>query len=339
METERTVGLRELVAAVWDAVVLRAARGVVDAVRYQPHHMALVLACSGTQPEVPAPVVAWWADVRVRPPYLEVSGLPHAIVRRVAGVAARWYGPTASAIVRWASGAIAATADHAAAQPIERSLRARAHPGLLVPHPHEVAVLAVDMRGFSNLTRALHDTQYLTDLIGDYLTALTRVVERHGGVVFQYTGDGLLAVFLPELAGAAAGTLLDRLVHGMCPALHEAFDVLCAGWQSEWRAQRRPPVRIGLGVGLSFGAATVGFIGAAGKKQIGVIGEPVNVAAYLCSQARAGTVLVDCASFRRAGTDLPPTKVVRLRSKKAHQRIDTVCLSYGATSGTRRLWM
>src|SRR5439155_265482 len=82
-----------------------------------------------------------------------------------------------------------------------RRLVARVHPGLLVPHLHVVAVLAVDMRGFSKLTGALEDTQYLAELIEIYLTELTEVVERDRGVVFQYTGDGLLALFLPELAG------------------------------------------------------------------------------------------------------------------------------------------
>jgi class 3 adenylate cyclase len=324
-----TAGWGESLGGVWDALVFRAVRGAVDAVRYQPQHMALVLACGARQPEVPEPVVRWWAGVRVRPGFLRVSGVPHAFVRRAAAIAAQWFGPTGSAVVRWFSGATAAVADHAAARPIERSLRARAHPGLLVPHPHEVAVLAVDMRGFSTLTRELHDTQYLSDLIGDYLTALTRVVEGHGGVVFQYTGDGLLAIFLPELAGTAPAILLERLVHEMCPVLHQAFDGLCARWQAEWKQNGRPDVRIGLGVGLCLGPATVGFIGAAGKKQIGVIGEPVNTAAYLCSQARGGTVLIDCGSFARARSEPPPAKVVRLRSKKAHQRIDTVCLAYG----------
>jgi class 3 adenylate cyclase len=313
---------------VWDALVRRAVRGVVDAVRYEPQHLALVLACGASQPEVPTPVVRWWAGVRVEPTFIALSALPHAVVRLTASAAARWFGPTASALVRWLSGAGASLADHVTARPIERSLRARAHPGLLVPHPHELAVLAVDMRGFSLLTRELHDTQYLSDVIGEYLTALTRVVEDHGGVVFQYTGDGLLAVFLPELAAASPAVLLERLAYEACPALHEGFLTLRARWHAEWVRGGRPAVRIGLGAGLSFGAATVGLLGAAGKKQIGVIGEPVNVAAYLCSQARAGTVLVDCGSFARAGSDLPAGKVVRLRSKKPHQRISTVCLTY-----------
>ncbi|HXJ35025.1 MAG TPA: adenylate/guanylate cyclase domain-containing protein [Candidatus Eisenbacteria bacterium] len=327
-EVSRTRTLADSFESAWDALVLGAVRAIVDAVRYQPQHTALVLACGASQPEVPQPVVRWWADVRVSPTFLELSGLPHALVRRIAAVADHWLGPTGSAVVRWLSGATAAATDRVTAHPIERSLRARAHPGLLVPHPHDAAVVAVDMRGFSNLTRELSDTQYLSELIGEYLTELTRVIERHGGVVFQYTGDGLLAVFLPELAGLTPAALLDMTVHQVCPALHQSFDALYERWQSDWKRERRAAVRIGLGVGLSFGAATIGFIGPAGKKQIGVIGEPVNVAAYLCSQARAGSALVDRASFARAGAEPPQAKVARLRSKKPHQRIETICLYF-----------
>jgi class 3 adenylate cyclase len=312
---------------VWDGFVLGTVRGAVNAVRYQPQHTALVLACGASQPEVPEPLVRWWADLRVQPEFLALGHVPHAVARWVAGGTARLFGPTGSVLVRWASGVGAATADRATAQPIERVLRGRPHPGLLVPHPHDVVVLAADMRGFSHLTRQLHDTQYLSDLIGDYLTALTHVVERGGGIVIQYTGDGLLAVFLPELASRSAPGLLDLLVQDVCPALHRSFDELHGRWRAEWRRSGRPTVAIGLGVGASFGRATIGFLGAAGKKQVGVIGEPVNVAAYLCSQARAGTTLVDCGSFGRAGAALPAGRFVRLRSKKPHQRIAAVSLS------------
>src|SRR5207245_1935268 len=99
-----------------------------------------------------------------------------------------------------------------------------AHTGLLVPHAHDAAVLAVDMRGFSQLTLALDDTPYLAGLLEEYLTALTWVVECHRGVVFQYTGDGLLALFIAELAGGTPGAMLDRLVNEMCPQLHREFD-------------------------------------------------------------------------------------------------------------------
>jgi adenylate cyclase len=246
--------------------------------------------------------------------------------------AARWFGPTASALLRWSSGAAAAVADEMTASTFERVLRTRVHPGLLVPHPHAVAILAVDMRGFSNLTAALNDTQYLTDLISDYLTALTAVVESHRGVVFQYTGDGFLALFLPELAGLTGGQLLHRLVTETCPELHDAFDALHETWRADWSERGLERLDVGLGVGASFGQATIGFMGPSGKKQFGVIGAPVNLAAFLCSEAEPGTVLVDRETFTRAGTPQPQVKIRRLRSKKLRRRIEAVRLEHPAPS-------
>jgi class 3 adenylate cyclase len=312
----------------WDRLTWSAVRGTVDAVRYQPRHVGLLLACGASQPGVPSPLVSWVAATRERPAIARLTGTPYALVCALSAQASRWLGPTASALVRSMSGAAAATADRLGAALVELPLRARAHPGLLVPHPHDVAVVAIDMRGFSRLTQALDDTQHVTELIGDYLTAMTTVVERHRGVVFQYTGDGLLALFLPEIAASDAASMLDRLVHELARELHEEFTSAYARWRDEWVRSGRVGSPIGLGVGISFGRATIGYIGPAGKKQFGVIGEPVNLAAFLCSAAAAGTVLIDRASFSRAGGEPASGTPLRLRSKKRHQRLDAICVRY-----------
>jgi class 3 adenylate cyclase len=93
--------------------------------------------------------------------------------------------------------------------------------------------------------------------------------------------------------------MLGRLVHEAAPRCTRA-SMRCtrAGARTGGgtAAERGGRTRIG----LSFGPATIGF-GPAGKKQFGVIGEPVNLAAFLCSQAYAGSLLVDRDSFVRAG--------------------------------------
>lgn len=309
----------------WNGAVWKTVQEVVEAVRFQPRRLDLLLAYRNSLPEVAKPLVRWLFDARV----IRVQGLPHMVVRRAADVAGRLFGPTASVLIRWVAGAAASAADRFAAAAVDFALAARAHPGLLVPHPHEVAVLAVDMRGFSALTRQLHDTQYLTDLISEYLTELTDVVERHRGIVFHYTGDGLIAVFLPEIAGETPAEMLRRLVESMAPDLHAAFDALYDRWRTGWEAEGREVGDIGLGTGMSFGRATIGYLGPLGKKQIGVLGEPVNLAAFLCAQAPAGGLLVDRASFARVAMAPPAGKTIRLRSKKAHQRIETISLVLG----------
>jgi len=319
--------LSERVRRRLDVLTWSAVRGAVDAVRYQPPHLELVIACGVSQPEIPPRLGRWAAELSTRRA-AGSPGVPHAL-RRAGGWVTRALGPVPSVLVRWLSGALVVAADHAGAAAIEGPLHARAHPGLLVPHPHVVLVVVIDMRGFSNLTVALDDTQYLADLLGEYLRELTEVVERHRGIVFQYTGDGLLALFLPELTGLSDGQLLERVVHELCPALHRAFDGLHERWRSEWQAGGRDGAEIGLGVGLSFGDATIGFLGPSGKKHFGVIGAPVNLAAFLCSEAEAGVALVDRGSFARAGATPPQAKIVRLRSKKLRRRIEALRLRYG----------
>jgi class 3 adenylate cyclase len=312
-----------------DRLVWGLVQTAVDAVRYRPTHLKVLQACEANQPEVPAPVAEWLTELQASPTVIELGRLPHALVRHTAALAASRFGPTASAIIRFLSGATASAVDHAGAVALERPIRARAHPGLLVPHPHDVAVLAVDMRGFTALTAALHDTQYVADLLEEYLTCLTRVVEAHRGVVFQYTGDGLLALFLPELSGRHPAAMFDRLVHDMGPELHQAFDDMHARWRAEWRATGRPCARIGLGAGMSFGSVTLGFIGPSGKKQLGAIGEPVNLAAVLCASATPGTVLVERSSFVEAGFEPLRPRIVRVRSHKLGRRVEAARFDFG----------
>ncbi len=320
------------VVELWNSLVWKLTHAAVDTVRFQPRHLELLLACGTAEGSGSAPLARWLVETRKRQSYARVVGTPHALVTVVARQAGRWLGPTASTLVRLMSGATAALVDRAGGLTLEETLPLKAHPGLLVPHKHELAVVAVDMRGFSQLTGALDDTQYLTELISEYLTRLTHVIERHGGVVFQYTGDGLLAVFLPELTGTPPGPMFERVVNEVGKELHEAFDLLHTGWRADWQSTGRPGARIGLGVGMSFGDATIGYLGPSGKKHISVIGEPVNQAAYLCAQAPAGSLLVDRASFDHLGLEPPEAKTSRLRSKKPHQRIETVRLD----PGTRR---
>jgi len=306
----------------------RLVRGIADAIRYQPSRLDLSVAYGASHPAVPVAVARWVAAEHTRPATERGGGVPYRMLRRAAVAAERWFGPAGSAVVRTLSAALLGHADRAGAHALTLPLRG-ARPHVLVPHLHDVAVVAIDMRGFTNLTGILDDTQYLARLIGDYLSAITDVVERHGGVVYQYTGDGLIALFLPEIAGTEPPRMLERLVHETARDLHLAFDDLYGRWRAEWAASGRIGAPVGLGVGVSYGPATIGLLGPAGKKQFGVVGETVNTAAFLCSQAIAGTLLVDRESFARAGALVPEARRIRLRSKKRHQRLDALSLRYG----------
>jgi class 3 adenylate cyclase len=317
--------LKAAAEVVWDRLAWWTTLTAVDAVRYGPAQTALAVACAANDARV---VGDWLAGARAQPVVREVSGWPHAWLRRAALAGEHTFGPTGSALIRWYGGALKAIVDQFGATSVQHALPARVHPGTLVPHPHDLAVLALDMRGFSRLTRELQDTQYLADLVGDYLTAMTVIVERHHGVVFQYTGDGLLAIFLPELTRSAPGPMLEALAGVVVPELHSAFDRLHDEWRATWRRRDLAIARVGLGSGLSYGTVTLGYLGPSGKKHVGVLGEPVNVAAFLCSQAPAGTLLAERAAFDVTGAAPPLGRPRRLRSRKAHQRIGVLAVDF-----------
>jgi class 3 adenylate cyclase len=297
-------------AGLWWAV-----REAVDAVRYRPPETALALAGAAANGVAPG-VMGWLARTSIR----VVGARGRREQRRDDERSAT------RALAQWSGGAVGRATDRLSAQLVDRLVGGQAHPGMLVPHRHEVGVVAVDMRGFSRLTSELHDTQYLARLVSQYQTVLTTAIERHHGLVFQYTGDGLLAVFLRELTNLAPDAMLDRLATRALPDLHADFTRLSRDWRAEWRRAGIRVNRIALGSGLSFGWVTLGIMGPPGKEHVGVLGEPVNVAAFLCSQAPGGTLLIDRDSFARAGAPEPRAEVRRLRSKKPHQRMSSLLL-------------
>jgi len=72
-------------------------------------------------------------------------------------------------------------------------------------------------------------------------------------------------------------------------AMLQSFAPVAARWRGELA------VVTGIGIGLHLGEAALGFLGPPGKQAITMIGDTANVAARLCSRARAGEVLFSCA--------------------------------------------
>ena len=131
----------------------------------------------------------------------------------------------------------------------------------------EVSVLFADIRGFSRLSEKLGTVQTL-HLLRDTMGELTRCVAAHRGVVVDFAGDGLMAMWgapssqpdHAELACRAALAMIGRL-----PALN-------ARWAG------RLPEPVDYSVGINSGVAQVGNMGTEHRFKYGVLGNVVNVA-------------------------------------------------------------
>ena len=127
-----------------------------------------------------------------------------------------------------------------------------------------VTVMFVDIRGFTTFadrSTASEATAYLNE----FFEVTVPVVLAHGGQVNQLLGDGFLGLF-------NAHDHADR-------ALAAGRDLLEA-------VDTRLGDRCRIGIGLNSGLVLVGTIGGGGHTEIGVIGDPVNVAARVEAATR-----------------------------------------------------
>ena len=132
-----------------------------------------------------------------------------------------------------------------------------------------VTILTSDVRGFTTLSET-SDPFELVQQLNEYFTAMVEVVMRHEGTLDKYIGDAILAVYGAPLS---AGPVVDALRAARTAV--EMRDEL-AKLQEGWKAQGRPPIKIG--IGLNSGYAIVGNIGSPRRMEYTVIGDVVNVA-------------------------------------------------------------
>lgn len=169
----------------------------------------------------------------------------------------------------------------------------------------EVSVLNVDLRSFTTTAAGL-PPETVMKVLGVYQDAAVTEIERNGGQIDKFMGDGILATFgaVEESKTHAADALraavnLIRAVEATTP------DVRSAGWTGRFEA----------GAAVASGVVTVGVVGARNRLEFTVIGTPVNLAAKLESANKAeGTrALTEAKTHALAvsqGYDVP---VVELR--------------------------
>jgi adenylate cyclase len=155
----------------------------------------------------------------------------------------------------------------------------------------EAAVLFVDLRGFTRLSAAMAPDEVM-QLLGDYQARVLPAIQRQGGSIDKFLGDGILASFgaaTPSATAAADG-------------LRAVDDLL--GVADRWAAERsaRGLVPLHLGFGIAAGPVMFGAVGAADRLEYTVIGDPVNLAAKLEAQTKVEEVraLTDAATLARA---------------------------------------
>lgn len=139
--------------------------------------------------------------------------------------------------------------------------------GPLHARTHNVAVLFIDIRGFTAMAEDMEPAAVL-ELLNEYRRRVTAPVVRNGGVIDKFIGDAVMAVFgVPRSHAFDAGA-----------ALRCGVEVLesVAAWNEERGRNGKPPVNVG--IGAHYGEAIVGVVGEGERLEYTVIGDTVNLA-------------------------------------------------------------
>ncbi len=152
----------------------------------------------------------------------------------------------------------------------------------------EITVLVADV---SNFTAASHrmDHEDIYILINEAIRTMVDIVFRYEGSVEHFTGDGLIALF-----GAPVGHENDpeRAVRAALE-IQQALELL------RLRALQRYNFDLRVRIGIHTGWAIVGKVGNELHTEYTVVGESIQLASYLESQADPGTVLASFATYQR----------------------------------------
>jgi class 3 adenylate cyclase len=162
--------------------------------------------------------------------------------------------------------------------------------GAIAPVVTEATVMFTDIGGFTTIAEALAPERTVA-MLNEYFTVLASILEDHGGVIAQFQGDGLLAMFNVPIADSDHAAQAIRSALAIQEALRER---LFAGRALSCR------------IGLATGEVMAGSVGARDRLTFTVYGDTVNLASRLEQMnKRFGTrILMHRRTAELAG-DLP----------------------------------
>ncbi|HYF38535.1 MAG TPA: adenylate/guanylate cyclase domain-containing protein, partial [Gemmatimonadales bacterium] len=144
-----------------------------------------------------------------------------------------------------------------------------------------ITILFSDIRGFTSMSESM-GPDAIAQLLTEYFSEMVEIVFEHGGTLDKFVGDAIMALWGAPIAH------VDDPDRALRAAI--AMQSGVARLNERWALMGRP--EIGVGIGINYGDVFAGNIGSHRRLEYTVIGDAVNVASRLCSEAGPGEILV-----------------------------------------------
>lgn len=181
---------------------------------------------------------------------------------------------------------------------------------LLASHRALLGVLFCDIRGFTAFCETAEPEETI-EVLQSYHEEMGALIAAHGAGVDTRAGDGIMVLFNDPLpCDDPAG---DALRLGL--AMRARMEEMCKSW-------RRHGHKLGFGVGISLGYATVGMVGSSGRYDYTASGTAVNLAARLCDKAEDGEILLSPRAYTAVEDAFTAEPIGEIALKGIHAPVD-----------------
>ncbi|MGC1484553.1 MAG: adenylate/guanylate cyclase domain-containing protein [Candidatus Acidiferrum sp.] len=191
---------------------------------------------------------------------------------------------------------------------ISRKISAEAADIRLGGESQRITLLFADVRGFTTMAEKMNPREAV-EVLNEFFARMTNVIFEHDGTLDKYLGDGLMALFGAPFALQNDAEAAVRAAVDMQKSLAELN-----------KASGKTPLNIG--IGIHTGEAVVGFLGTERRMDYTAIGDTVNVASRLTSQAGPGQIVISAATHARLTPQIPCSQLPAMNLKGRAEPID-----------------
>lgn len=150
----------------------------------------------------------------------------------------------------------------------------------------ECSILFADICGFTSISERL-SPESIVKILNEYFSAMTKIIFNYEGTLDKFIGDAIMAVFgTPVFSPYSARNAVMAAID-MIKKLEEL--------QEKWKSEGSPAFRIR--IGINTGEAVAGNVGSPDKMDYTIIGDNVNVASRIESNAKPMTILISDSTY------------------------------------------
>ncbi len=176
----------------------------------------------------------------------------------------------------------------------------------------DIAVLFVDIRGFTSLSEILPPEE-MVSILNEYFEMIAHAVMYHGGDIDKFIGDAAMALF-------NAPKDLDDFV---LRAVYAAWDILKGSSKLKQDCMEKYGKEVSFGIGIQCGEAIVGNIGCECRMDYTAIGDVVNTASRLEAKAKGGQILITDDVYEQVKQYVKAEPIGKLTLKGKAQEVET----------------